>query len=217
MALFDLELRFEQGHFGLDMVLRTEAKVLALYGPSGSGKTTTLELIAGIRTLAHGRVTIDGRIYVDSAIGRCVPVRLREIGYVPQDVLLFPHMDVQANVKYGWRGDAQRAAMLAELLDLSPLMTRDVRSLSGGERQRVALARALNASPRLLLLDEPLAAVDLVRRRRIVEALGRVRDELAIPIVYVAHAQEEIRALADVVVVLDSGRVVATGTPSEVL
>ncbi len=217
MATFDLDLRFRQGHFDLEISVHASAKALALYGPSGSGKTTTLELLAGIRTPAEGRVAIDGHTYFESSAGRNVPVRSRQIGYVPQDVLLFPHMDVRGNVEYGWRGDRQRFDMLTELLELDTLMSRNVTSLSGGERQRVALARALNASPRLLLLDEPLAAVDLARRVRIMGALGRVRDELAVPIVYVAHAQEEVRALAEIAVVLDGGRLVASGPPSLVL
>jgi molybdate transport system ATP-binding protein len=217
VALFELDIRLTQGHFHLELAVRVEARVLAFYGPSGSGKTTTLELLAGIRTGADGRVVIDGRTYFEGRSGLDVPARSRQVGYVPQDVLLFPHMDVRRNIEYGWRGDTGRAAVIAQLLELEPLMSRDVASLSGGERQRVALARALNASPRLLLLDEPLAAVDLARRERIVEALGHVRDDLSTPIVYVAHALEEIRALADVVVVLDGGRVVASGPPSRVL
>ncbi|MEQ1757744.1 MAG: ATP-binding cassette domain-containing protein [Vicinamibacterales bacterium] len=217
MALFDLEIDFTQGHFSLAVSVQTQARVLALYGPSGSGKTTTLELIAGIRTPARGRIVVDGQYYFDGNAAASMPVRERRIGYVPQDVLLFPHMDVRRNVEYGWRGDATRAAMLAGLLELEPLMARQVQSLSGGERQRVALARALNASPQLLLLDEPLAAVDLARRARIIEALTRVRDELAIPIVYVAHAKEEVRALADVTIVMDGGRVVAAGPSASVL
>lgn len=217
MAVFDLAMSLRQGRFTLQVEVRMDARVLALYGPSGSGKTTMLEVMAGLRTPDGGRVVVDGRCLFDSVRGINEPARSRAIGYVPQDVLLFPHMDVRRNVEYGWRGDVEVMARLVEWLELDGLLSRDVASLSGGERQRVALARALAASPRLLLLDEPLAAVDLARRRRIIDALWRVRDELSTPIVYVTHAQEEVRLLADVAAVLDSGRLVARGTPDEVL
>jgi molybdate transport system ATP-binding protein len=215
VPVFDFALRFEQGRFLLDLSVRVDARVLALYGPSGSGKTTTLELLAGIRTPQRGHVTIDNRTYLEAS-GASVPVETRQIGYVPQDALLFPHMNVRRNIEYGRRDRSMPLDGLVGLLDLESLMGREVASLSGGERQRVALARALRASPRLLLLDEPLAAVDLPRRQRIIDMLLRVRDELAVPIVYVAHAQEEVRALADTVVVLDGGAVVTSGPPARV-
>jgi molybdate transport system ATP-binding protein len=218
VATFDLELQFTQGTFDVNVAVRCDGRVLAFYGPSGSGKTTTLELIAGIRTPVSGRVSVAGHDYYDSARGIDIPIRERRIGYVPQDILLFPHMTVRDNVAYGYRGgDGNDMARIVDLLEIGSLLTRNVQRISGGERQRVALARALNASPRVLLLDEPLAAVDLARRAKIVAALTRVRDELMIPIVYVAHAQDEVRALADVVVTVDDGRVVAVGPPNEVL
>ncbi len=223
---FILDATCRQGAFTLALDLRVQARALALFGPSGSGKTTTLELLAGLRTPDAGRLAVGGRVLVDRAAGIHVPARARRVGYVPQDALLFPHLSVRGNVFYG-RTDAASAGLdetnrraLAEvmaLLEIEPLMDRSVSGLSGGERQRVALARALQASPAFLLLDEPLAAVDLPRRRRIVEALRRIRDELAIPLVYVTHAPEEVSALADAAILLDGGRVVARGAPRDVL
>lgn len=213
----EIDIRLTQGRFTLNVQLDVEARVVALYGPSGSGKTTTLEVLAGLRTPDAGRVVLGGEVLFDRAQRIDRRPRERRVGYVPQDVLLFPHMDVRRNIEYGRGAGPDRLPTLDPMLDLGSLLDRDVSSLSGGERQRVALARALNASPRALLLDEPLAAVDLQRRRRIVEALSRVRDELDLPILYVAHATDEVRALADLVVLLDDGRVVGQGTPDAVL
>ena len=148
-----------------------------------------------------------------------MPARRRRVGYVPQDALLFPHLDVRRNVLYAAAPGAslEAHAALVGLLELDTLLDRDVGSLSGGERQRVALARALVAGPAVLLLDEPLAAVDLGRRRAIVAALTRIRDELAVPLVYVTHAPEEAVAIADHALVLERGRVAASGPPAEVI
>jgi len=213
----EADIRLTQGRFTLDVALDVEARVVALYGPSGSGKTTTLEVLAGLRTPDAGRVVLEGDVLFDKTRHINRPSRSRRVGYVPQDVLLFPHMNVRRNIEYGRGAGTDRLRTLESMLDLGGLLERDASSLSGGERQRVALARALNASPRVLLLDEPLAAVDLHRRRRIVDALSRVRDELDLPIVYVAHATDEVRALADLVVLLDEGRVVGHGAPDDVL
>ena len=147
-----------------------------------------------------------------------VPARDRHVGYVPQDVLLFPHLDVRQNVVYATPRRAHAGLdTLAHLLDLSVLMDRRVESLSGGERQRVALARALYSGPDVLLLDEPLAAVDLARRRRILDALLAIRDELHVPLVYVTHSPDEAKAIADYALVVDEGNVIAAGPPGEVL
>lgn len=217
---FVLEARVRQGAFSLVLDLRVQARALALFGPSGSGKTTTLELLAGLRTPDSGRLVVGDRVLVDRDARVDLPARARRVGYVPQDALLFPHLSVRDNVFYGSRpGEGRPPGFehVMALLEVEPLMGRAVAGLSGGERQRVALARALQASPSVLLLDEPLAAVDLPRRRRIVEALRRIRDELAIPIVYVTHAPEEVTALADTAILLDGGRVVACGAPGDVL
>jgi molybdate transport system ATP-binding protein len=216
MSRFDCDFTLQQGSFALEFRLQTDARAVALFGPSGSGKTTALEVLAGLRQPHGGRAAIGGRLLFDRAAHVSLPARSRRVGYVPQDVLLFPHLNVGANVRYG-RPESAPAAAIVELLELQPLMDRRVGSLSGGERQRVAIGRALHAGPEVLLLDEPLAAVDLPRRTRIVSSLLRIRDELNVPLVYVTHSPEEARAIAEYAVVLDGGRVVAQGPGAEVL
>ena len=215
---FELRFSLTQGTFTVAPALEFDARAVALFGPSGSGKTTILEAIAGLRTPQHGRIALRDRVLCDTAAHVNVPVRERHVGYVPQDVLLFPHLDVRGNVTYA---APRRAAVdmpdLDHLLGLTFLMDRRVSGLSGGERQRVALARALYSGPDVLLLDEPLAAVDLARRRLILDTLVAIRDELQVPLVYVTHSPEEARAVADYAVVLDEGKVVAAGKPQEVL
>ena len=217
-ARFELRFSLRQGHFSVAPDVSVTARSVALFGPSGSGKTSILEAIAGLRVPQRGQIAVNGRVFFDRASRTDVAVRDRNIGYVPQDVLLFPHLDVRKNVTYAAprRPHADLAALVS-LLDLTGLMDRRVASLSGGERQRVALARALHSGPDVLLLDEPLAAVDLARRRRILDALLAIRDDLHVPIVYVTHSPEEARAVADVALVLEEGKVVAAGPPNEVL
>ncbi len=218
MATFDLVFTLRQGGFALEIANAISARALALFGPSGSGKTTIVEAMAGLRTPQRGRIAVNGRVLFDSDTHVNVSPRERRVGYVPQDVLLFPHMDVRANVLYGRRnGGAVPLPRLADLLELEPLMARDVASLSGGERQRAAIARALLSGPDVLLLDEPLAAVDVPRRQRITAALLRIRDELNVPIVYVTHTIDEAIAVAEHAIVLDAGRVVASGPAADVL
>jgi molybdate transport system ATP-binding protein len=217
MAGFDLDFALRQGAFRVEVTERTDARALALFGPSGSGKTTIIEVIAGLRTPERGTVTIGGRVLFSHDAHVNVPARHRKMGYVPQDVLLFPHMDVRANVLYGADGSPANLDALVELLELADLMTRRVTSLSGGERQRVALARALVSNPDVLLLDEPMAAVDIPRRRRILDALLRIRDDLHVPLVYVAHSPDEVARIADWVLVMDGGRVTSRGVPRAVI
>ncbi len=217
---FELDFTLRQGGFSVEIAERSEARALALFGPSGSGKTTIVEAIAGLRRPERGTIAVAGRRLFASREGLDLAARDRRAGYVPQDVLLFPHMSVRRNVLYGVR--EPRSAIrdvdaVIELLELGELMDRAVGSLSGGERQRVALARAVMSDPAVLLLDEPMAAVDLPRRRRILDALLRIRDELRVPLVYVAHSPEEVTRIADRVVVLESGRVVAAGAPNDLL
>ena len=206
MIVLDFTLR--QGAFTLDIHERLSARVTALFGPSGSGKTTVLDAIAGLRRPASGTIAIDSRVLFDRAAGVDLPPHRRHVGYVAQDVALFPHMTVRQNVLYG-RRQGQKLALeaVAGMLEIEALLDRRVPQLSGGERQRVAVARALMSVPEVLLFDEPLAAVDVERRRRIWPYLERVRDDLRVPIVYVTHDPVEVERLADHVVRLDEGRV----------
>jgi molybdate transport system ATP-binding protein len=214
--LFDFTLH--QGDFTLEVHQRVETLVVALFGPSGSGKTTALEAVAGLRRPAEGSIEVAGKTLYCSRRRIDLPPRSRGIGYVPQDSVLFPHMNVRKNILYGVKnGNGVGLAKVLEILEIDDLIDRKVASLSGGERQRVAVARALMSSPALLLLDEPLAALDLSLRKRIVPCLRRVRDELGVQMVYVSHDAGEVRAMADHVIVLDRGRVVDAGDPEKVL
>jgi len=203
-----LDFTLHQGTFTLEITQRLDGRVTALFGPSGSGKTTILDAIAGLRRPASGSIAIDSRVLFDRAAGVDLPPHRRHIGYVAQDVALFPHMSVRQNVLYG-RREGQKLALdaVAAMLEIESLLDRRVPQLSGGERQRIAVARALMSVPQVLLFDEPLAAVDVERRRRIWPYLERVRDELRVPIVYVTHDPVEVERLADHVVQLENGRV----------
>ena len=203
-----LSFALRQGTFDLRLNEQLAPGITALFGPSGSGKTTTLDAIAGLRTPSSGTIAIHDRILFDHARRTNLPPHQRHIGYVPQDVALFPHMNVRRNVLYGRRpGQKLSLDTVVRMLEVGGLLDRRVPDLSGGERQRVALARALMSAPELLLLDEPLAAVDVERRRRILPYLLRVRDDLGIPVIYVSHDRGEVDQLADRVIVLEDGRV----------
>jgi molybdate transport system ATP-binding protein len=197
-----LDVAIRQGGFTLELQWSGELGILGLFGPSGAGKTTLLEGIAGLRRLTRGRIVFDGRVFDDALRRHFVPARARAVGYAPQDAALFPHLSVKANVEYG----AARAAdhpmhEVFALLEIETLIDRDVAGLSGGERQRVAVARALLSGPSLLLLDEPLSAVDVARRRRILPRLVDWCRGRALPMVLVSHDESELTA-ADTVLIL---------------
>ncbi|TWO68400.1 molybdenum ABC transporter ATP-binding protein [Caenimonas sedimenti] len=211
-----LRLRLARGEFTLDVDLALPASgITAVFGPSGCGKTTLLRCVAGLERAPAGRVEVEGELWQDESRGLFVPTWRRPLGYVFQEASLFDHLDVRGNLAFGARRAASREAISAEavidLLGIAPLLGRRPHQLSGGERQRVAIARALAAQPRILLLDEPLASLDLARRREILPWLEKLRDELRVPMLYVTHAADEVARLADTLVLLDQGRVVAAG------
>jgi molybdate transport system ATP-binding protein len=209
--------------FALDIDLELAGRgVTALFGASGSGKTTALRCMAGLARAPDGLLKIGGDVWQDESRGVFVPTHRRALGMVFQDASLFSHLTVKGNLDYGMTrarvtaAEAGREA-LCERLDIAALAERWPDTLSGGERQRVAIARALLTRPQLLLMDEPLASLDVARRLDVLPYLERLRDELDIPIIYVSHAPEEVTRIADEAVVLDRGRVVARGAPLDVL
>jgi molybdate transport system ATP-binding protein len=220
--MLKVTVRKQLGLFTLDASFTSEAGVTALFGPSGSGKTTLVNAIAGLIRPQRGVIELNGETVFDDARGIDVPVSRRRIGYVFQEGRLFPHMTVRANLRYG-RDLARRQDRyvefdhVVELLGLAHLLARWPANLSGGEKQRVAIGRALLASPRVLLMDEPLAALDHLRRHEILRYIELLRDDLGIPIVYVSHAVDEVVRLADTVVMLAGGAVVTSGSVSEVM
>ena len=218
----DIEARFEliRSGFSLNVDLRLPGRgVTALFGPSGSGKTTLLRCIAGLERAPGGYLSVAGEVWQDPS--RWAPTHQRPLGYVFQEASLFTHLTVMGNLRYGMqRNHGERKLSLEqaiELLGIGALLERKPDGLSGGERQRVAIARALAVSPRLLLLDEPLAALDHRRKQEILPYLERLQGELDIPVVYVSHAIEEVSRLADHLVVLEAGRAVASGKASALM
>ena len=206
--------------FALDVELDLAGRgVTAIFGPSGSGKTTLLRCVAGLERAPRGRLVVGDQVWQDGE--RWLPTHRRPLGYVFQEASLFSHLSVAGNLRYGLSRSpgAKRANLDAavELLGLGPLLNRRSDRLSGGERQRVAIARALATSPRLLLMDEPLASLDLQRKREILPYLKRLHDELEIPVLYVSHSPDEVARLADHLVALESGRVLASGPLADVL
>ena len=207
-----LRMALRQGGFSLDVAWEGRCRMLGLFGPSGSGKTTVLEVAAGLRRPATARIAVGEAVLRDTTAGIDVPIRERGIGYVPQDSALFPHLGVRGNITYGAsRGASVPLEPILAMLAIEPLIDRQVGDLSGGERQRVALARALVSSPRLLLLDEPLSAVDVPLRRRILEALGDWVTMARVPTVHVSHDAVDLQVATDHVLILREGRLAGEG------
>jgi molybdate transport system ATP-binding protein len=208
--------------FALDLTVALPPGITILFGPSGAGKTTLLDCIAGLVRPDEGRVATQEKILFDNTLGINVPPQLRRVGYVFQDLALFPHLSVEDNVEYGLsRLDSEqrqrRSAAILESFRIAHLRSRRPGEISGGERQRVALARALVIDPTILLLDEPLAALDATTKSKIVDDLRAWNHQHGVPIVYVTHSREEVFALGERVIVLENGRAIALGTPHQVM
>ncbi|WP_137173383.1 molybdenum ABC transporter ATP-binding protein [Massilia sp. HP4] len=217
MSGIRIKVALDRGSFALDADLDLpDHGVSALFGHSGSGKTTLLRILAGLERAPGAHIAVGDEAWQDDARGVFVPTHRRGIGYVFQEASLFAHLDVRANLEFGLKRlprDARRFGIgpVTELLGIGHLLAQRPATLSGGERQRAAIARTLLASPRLLLMDEPLAALDMKRKQEILPYLERLHDELALPVIYVSHSADEVARLADYLVVLEQGRVLASG------
>jgi molybdate transport system ATP-binding protein len=195
MIALSIDITLQQGAFVLNVRDTASVEVLGVFGPSGSGKTSLLESVAGVRTPDRGEISVGDRTLFSSTRGINVAAQDRRIGYVPQDALLFPNMNVRGNILYGAK--SANIESLVAILDLGALLDRRVRMLSGGEKQRVAIARALMTQPSILLLDEPLAGVDRDRRDVILPYILKIRRELHVPLIYVTHDEAELNSVAD--------------------
>ncbi len=221
----NIEARFrvDRGDFRLDVELSLPGQgITALFGHSGSGKTTCLRAMAGLERASNGYFAIGRQVWQDESRSHFVPAHQRALGFVFQEASLFAHLSVRGNMEFGQKrtlaGDRRFALpAIAELLGIALLLERSPGELSGGERQRVALARAVLASPQILLMDEPLAALDLKRKLEILPYLERLQREFSLPIIYVSHSPDEVARLADHLVLLDQGKLVASGPLKEVL
>jgi len=214
--MLHVDVTKQLGEFSIEAAFASEGRVTGLFGASGAGKTSLVNMIAGLLRPDRGSIAIDGDVVDDTAAGIHVPAYRRRIGYVFQDARLFPHLSVTQNLDYGRRmnrlaDDPAQRKRIIDLLDIGALLDRRPGKLSGGERQRVALGRALLSKPRLLLLDEPLGALDESRKLEILPYLVRLRDEANIPMVYVSHDVAELRQLATQIVMLRQGRVTSFG------
>ncbi|HEY7000502.1 MAG TPA: ATP-binding cassette domain-containing protein [Candidatus Udaeobacter sp.] len=214
-----LSLRLEQ--FTLELNVDLQNARTGIFGPSGAGKTSLLESIAGLRKPETARIRLDDCLFEDTEQDYSLPVRLRKIGYVPQDDSLFPHLSVRRNLLYGTDGQSKQNTFsfdhVISFLKIGALLDRDVRSLSRGENQRIVIARALLSAPRLLLLDEPLTALDAGLKETILEQLRSLHDEFGIPMLYVTHDPAEAIESCEEVLMLESGKITARGHPGELL
>lgn len=220
--MLQVVLEHNQGRFRLDAKFGMDGGATALFGRSGSGKTTLVNAIAGLLRPQHGQITFDGEVLFDAALDIHKPPQARRFGYVFQEGRLFPHLTVRnnllfSNIFYSRKTSAADFDRIVGLLGLESLLARRPGALSGGEKQRVAIGRALLARPRLLLLDEPLAALDTQRKSEILRYLELLRDEFAVPMLYVSHAVEEVVRLADNVVLLSDGKVQASGPTAAIM
>jgi molybdate transport system ATP-binding protein len=199
--------------FSLTVDVEIQNQVTAIFGPSGAGKTSLLDLVAGLRYPKSAFIQLGDRILTDTAVRTNIPTRHRQIGYVPQDLALFPHLSVRENLLYGCKDNRSHESLfsyehVSQVLEIGPLADRKITNLSGGEKQRVALARALLASPQILLLDEPLASLDTVLKSKIIPYLARIRDEFHIPMLYVTHDWDEVQALCAEALIMERGEIV---------
>ncbi|MPZ38675.1 MAG: molybdenum ABC transporter ATP-binding protein [Rhizobiales bacterium] len=223
MAEIDFDTRIAFGEFVLDVSDRMALDgITALFGPSGCGKSTLLRIISGLEPAARGRVRFGDEVWQDDSSGTFVPAHRRGVGYVFQDVRLFPHLTVAGNLRYADKRSQLAGSQISldgvvRALDLAPLMDRRTPSLSGGERQRVAIGRTLLTRPRLLLMDEPLAALDVRRKREILPLIEGLPKAFGVPVIYVTHAIDEVARLAQRMLALASGRKVAEGPVADVL
>ncbi|WP_339471976.1 molybdenum ABC transporter ATP-binding protein [Pseudomonas sp. EL_65y_Pfl1_R83] len=221
--MIDVRLQLKYSGFALEVDLHLPGRgVTALYGHSGSGKTTCLRCIAGLERAEDGFIQVNDEVWQDSRNGVFVPPHKRALGYVFQEASLFAHLSVRANLEFGLKRIPRQQrrvdmAQATELLAIGHLLDRNPQHLSGGERQRIGIARALLTSPKLLLMDEPLAALDSQRKGEILPYLERLHDELDIPVLYVSHAQDEVARLADHIVLLSDGKALASGPIGETL
>ena len=217
--MLEADFALKKKHFSLEIRLICRG-ITTLFGPSGAGKSTTLKVIAGLIDPDRGSVVLGERVLYDSSSGYSLPIEQRQLGCVFQEPYLFPHLSVAANLLYGYRRRKRtviRYETIVDLLELGPLLATPPTTLSGGEKQRVAIGRALLRHPLLLLLDEPVNALDAVRQQKILTYLKRIQRELDLPILYISHALEDVLRLSDHLVVLREGRVLTSGPVSEVL
>jgi molybdate transport system ATP-binding protein len=222
MSLRLENIRLPLDSFSLEIDTTLDAPMTGVFGPSGAGKTSLLDLIAGLRRPRAGKVQLGATVLSDAAARLHVPPRHRRVGYVPQDLALFPHLNVRSNLLYGHRSLAAADPLFSpehviEVMEIAPLLGRDATTLSGGEQQRVAFARALLSAPRLLLLDEPMSSLDGRLKARLIPYLQRIRDEFHLPLIYVTHDASELQSLCDEVLILERGRIVAVGSAAQLL
>ncbi len=221
MKLLLNQIHLTLGMFCLDIDLKLQGSIIGVFGPSGSGKTTLLEVVAGLRKPASALIQIDGQVLTDTKKGISVPTELRSIGYIPQDLALFPHLSVHKNLIFGFKSEMTHPtgltfSQVSEVLEIKNLLERRIGSLSGGEKQRVAIARALMASPKILVMDEPLANLDRSLKDRIIQLLKRIRDEFQTPMLYVSHDPDEVVEICDEAIILKEGRCIQQGNPKNI-